>query len=170
MESDTSAQQTELQRTLTSTKQSSLKKYQSLALGEGGLWALFRYELILTLFNTNVWTNCVMQSESNLKLGKNILLESYCYLVAGGNHGIERTDIPIIEQPPVSKGGIAIEDNVWLGARVTVADGIRVGRDSVAGAATVIIRDVPEFVIVGGVSTKVVKERRAEASSDQPNP
>jgi acetyltransferase-like isoleucine patch superfamily enzyme len=117
--------------------------------------------------NTNIGMNCLMQSESSLRVGKNVLLASYCYLVAGGNHGIERTDIPIIQQPSVSRGGIVIEDNVWLGARVTVTDGVRVGRDSVAGAGAVIIRDVPEFVIVGGVPAKVLKERKPGAATGQ---
>ncbi len=110
--------------------------------------------------NTNIGMNCLFQSESRLEIGENVVMASYCYLVAGGNHGIERTDIPIIQQPSVSRGGIVIEKNCWLGARVTVIDGVTVGRDSVLAAGAVVIRDVPEFSIAGGVPAKVLKDRR----------
>jgi acetyltransferase-like isoleucine patch superfamily enzyme len=113
--------------------------------------------------NTNIGMNCLFQSESKIDVGPNIVMASYCYLVAGGNHGIDRTDIPIIQQPPVSRGGIVIEENCWLGARVTVIDGVTVGRDTVLGAGAVAIRDVPEFSVAAGVPAKVVKNRKGNS-------
>jgi acetyltransferase-like isoleucine patch superfamily enzyme len=113
--------------------------------------------------NTNIGMNCLFQSESAVDVGPNIVMASYCYLVGGGNHGMDRTDIPIIQQPPVSRGGITIEENCWLGARATVIDGVTVGRDSVLGAGAVAIRDVPEFSVAAGIPAKVIKNRRETA-------
>ncbi|MFC1671736.1 acyltransferase [Planctomycetota bacterium] len=113
--------------------------------------------------NTNIGMNCLFQAESMIALASNIVVASYCYLVAGGNHGIDRIDIPIIQQPPVSRGGIVVQDNCWLGARSTVIDGVTVRRDSVLGAGAVAIRDVPEFCVVAGVPAKIVKRRKEPA-------
>lgn len=110
--------------------------------------------------NTNIGQNCLIHSETSVRLGKNVLMAAFCYIVAGGNHSYDRTDIPIIQQPSYSKGGIVIEDNVWLGANVTVLDGVKIGRDSIIGAGAVVIDDIPEFSIAVGVPAKVIKSRR----------
>lgn len=109
----------------------------------------------------NISANCMLLSETQLSIGRNVLIAGMTYIVAGGNHGIERTDMPIIRQPCISKGGVRIEDNCWLGANVTVLDGVTIGRDSVIGAGAVVAESIPEFAIAVGVPAKVVKLRSA---------
>lgn len=111
--------------------------------------------------NTNISGNCMLISESKLVLGKNILVAGMCYLIAGGNHSFERTDIPVVRQPMVQKGGITIGDNCWLGANVTVLDGVTIGRDSIVGAGSVVTESIPEFAIAVGVPARVVKTRKS---------
>lgn len=110
--------------------------------------------------NANISGNCMLISESRLVLGKNVLIAGMCYLIAGGNHSFERTDIPVVEQPMVHKGGIVIGDNCWLGANVTVLDGVTIGRDSIVGAGSVVTNSIPEFAIAVGVPARVIKTRR----------
>jgi acetyltransferase-like isoleucine patch superfamily enzyme len=109
--------------------------------------------------NSNIGPNCMLISESSLSIGQNVLVAGMTYIIAGGNHSIGRTDIPIIRQPMVHKGGVCIEDNCWLGANVTVLDGVTIGRDSVIGAGAVVTESVPEFSIAVGVPARVVKTR-----------
>ncbi len=52
-----------------------------------------------------------------------------------------------------------IEDNAWLGADVKVLDGVNVGRDAVAGAGSVVVRNIPAFAVATGMPAKVLKER-----------
>ena len=111
--------------------------------------------------NTNISANCALLSESRLSIGRNVLIAGMTYIVAGGNHGIERTDVPIIRQPCTSKGGVRIEDNCWLGASVTILDGVTIGRDSVIGAGAVVTESVPEFAIAVGVPARLVKLRKS---------
>ncbi|MBT3207376.1 MAG: transferase [Bacteroidetes bacterium] len=56
-----------------------------------------------------------------------------------------------------AKSGIIIEDDVWIGARVTILKGVKVGKGSVVAVGSVVTKDVPENSIVGGVPAKVVK-------------
>lgn len=109
----------------------------------------------------NISVNCTLLSETFLNIGENVLIAGHCYLVAGGNHGLERTDIPILDQPLIEKGGIDIKEHCWLGANVTVLDGVTIGRDSVAAAGSVVTKPVAEYHIVGGVPAKVIKDRKA---------
>jgi acetyltransferase-like isoleucine patch superfamily enzyme len=109
--------------------------------------------------NTNIAMNCFIQSGKLVTIGKNVLFAAYCYVIGGGDHETDRTDIPIIAQGQVVRG-ITIEDNCWIGAGVKVQDGTLVGRDSIIGSGAVVTKDIPPFSIAVGVPAKVVKERK----------
>lgn len=109
----------------------------------------------------NLGFNCHVFSSSRVRVGRNVLMAAYTYLV-GGDHLFERTDVPVLLQGRISRG-IEIDDNVWLGAHVVVADGTRIGRDAIIGAGAVVRDDIPEFAIAAGVPARVVRDRR-EAS------
>ncbi len=111
----------------------------------------------------NISVNCTLISETRLHVGENVLIAGHCYLIAGGNHGLDRTDIPILEQPLIEKGGIDIGAHCWLGANVTLLDGVTVGRDSVIAAGAVVTKPVPEYSIAGGVPAKVLRDRKASS-------
>ncbi|RKN35234.1 acyltransferase [Micromonospora musae] len=59
---------------------------------------------------------------------------------------------------PATRAPIVVEDNVWIGAHALVLKGVRVGRDSVVGAATVVRGDVPPGVVVVGDPQQTVKK------------
>ena len=52
---------------------------------------------------------------------------------------------------------ITIGDNVWLGGGVVVCPGVTIGADTVVGAGSVVLRDVPAGVLVAGVPARVVR-------------
>lgn len=53
---------------------------------------------------------------------------------------------------------IIIEDDVWIGANVTVMPGVTIGRHSIVGAGSVVTKDVPPDTVVAGVPAKVIKK------------
>ncbi|MEX0745750.1 MAG: DapH/DapD/GlmU-related protein [Phycisphaeraceae bacterium] len=114
----------------------------------------------------NVSVNCTFVSETELTVGEKVLVAGHGYFIAGGNHGIDRVDIPICEQPCRQKGGLHIERHCWVGAAVTVLDGVRVGRDAIVAAGAVVHRDVPAYAIVGGVPARIIRRRGQPDSGD----
>jgi acetyltransferase-like isoleucine patch superfamily enzyme len=106
----------------------------------------------------NIGFNCEVFSASQVRVGKSVLMAAYTYLV-GGDHLYDRIDIPVLEQGRTARG-IEVDDNVWLGTHVVVADGSRVGRDAIVGAGAVVVGDIPEFAIAAGIPAKVMKDRR----------
>ena len=96
---------------------------------------------------------------SGISVGNNVVMGIYTYLAGGSQYHIERTDIPISEQGSDLKGGVRIEDNVWLGARVAVLDGVTIGRDAIVGSGAVVTKDIPAFAIAVGVPAQVVRSR-----------
>ncbi len=108
--------------------------------------------------HANIGFNCEIFSGSRVRLGKHALVAAYTYLV-GGDHEYDRTDIPVLYQGRVARG-IEVDDNVWLGAHVVVADGARVGRDAIIGAGAVVIGEIPPYHIAAGVPAKILRDRR----------
>ncbi|WBL22048.1 CatB-related O-acetyltransferase [Zunongwangia sp. HRR-M8] len=54
---------------------------------------------------------------------------------------------------------IKIEHDVWLGARVTIMDGVIIGTGAIVATGAVVTKDVPPYAIVGGVPAKIIKFR-----------
>ncbi len=109
--------------------------------------------------HTNIAQNCLIHSEECVRIGSEVIIAAYTYIVGGGNHDYSRLDIPIIRQPNLSRGGIMVEDNVWIGARVTILDGVTVHSGAVVGAGAVVTEDVPENCVMAGIPAKVVARR-----------
>jgi acetyltransferase-like isoleucine patch superfamily enzyme len=57
---------------------------------------------------------------------------------------------------------VHIKDNVWLGDRTTVCKGVTIGENSIIGAGSVVIRDIPANVIAAGNPACVVKHLDTE--------
>jgi len=108
----------------------------------------------------NISAGCSLLSETKIAVGSYSFLAGHCYLVAGGNHSFERTDIPIMFQPSVMKGGIAIGEDCWLGASVIVLDGTSLGKGCVVGAGAVVTKSFPSYSILVGAPAKKIKDRR----------
>lgn len=84
----------------------------------------------------------------------------------GENHNFDRTDIPFKLQGN-RREGIVIGDDVWIGANVTVTDGVKVGSHAVLAAGAVVVKDVPDYALAGGNPARVLRDRRA-AAKDSP--
>ena len=108
--------------------------------------------------HANIGFNCEIFSGSRVRLGKHALVAAYTYLV-GGDHTYRRTDAPVLYQDRIARG-IEVDDNVWLGAHVVVADGVTIGRDAIVGAGAVVRDEIPPFAIAAGVPARVVRDRR----------
>ena len=112
--------------------------------------------------NVSIGPNAVIYAYyRKLKLLDNVLIGPNVTIVTG-DHSIRRIGIPLIdnkEKLPEDDAEITIEEEVWIGANVTILKGVTVGRGSVIAAGCVIIKDVPPYTIYGGVPGKVLKNR-----------
>ncbi len=116
----------------------------------------------------NLGFNCEIFSASTVRVGSDVLMAAYTYLV-GGDHLYDRTDIPVLQQGRTARG-IDVGAGAWLGAHVVVTDGSTVGRDAIIGAGAVVVGAIPEFAIAVGTPAKVIRDRRAEGAAEQPQP
>jgi acetyltransferase-like isoleucine patch superfamily enzyme len=87
-----------------------------------------------------------MAGPGHVKIGKKCLIASQTGIYAN-NH----------REYGLSREGIEIQDNCWLGCGVRVLDGVIIGEGSVIGAGAVVSKDIPPFSIAVGVPAKVIK-------------
>ncbi|MEI6632437.1 MAG: acyltransferase [Chlamydiota bacterium] len=112
-----------------------------------------------------IGSHSILASTSTLEAGENLLLAPCVCVLAGGQHAFDRADVPVVAQGMVSKGGISIGDDVWIGTRATVLDGVRIGGHAVIGACALVNKDIPGYAVAYGIPAKPVRDRR-----EIPNP
>jgi acetyltransferase-like isoleucine patch superfamily enzyme len=101
--------------------------------------------------NANIGFNSEIFSASTVKVGKNILIAAYTYLI-GGDHDF-------LDNEKRNSKGITLEDSVWLGAGVKVLDGTTIGRNSIVGAGSVVNRALPASCVAWGTPAMVIGNR-----------
>jgi acetyltransferase-like isoleucine patch superfamily enzyme len=94
-----------------------------------------------------------------VRIGENVIMGQHVAFHAE-NHIFERVDVPIRSQG-VTKVGITIEDDCWIGANVTFLDGCHVGRGCVIAAGAVVRGMIPPYSVAAGVPAKVKKSRKS---------
>jgi acetyltransferase-like isoleucine patch superfamily enzyme len=100
---------------------------------------------------------CALFGHGGLTIGDYVRIAAHTTVIPA-NHVFSSTAVPICRQG-LTRQGIHIEDDVWVGANVTILDGVRIGRGSVIGAGSVVTRDVPPYSIAVGNPARVIKSR-----------
>jgi len=111
--------------------------------------------------NVGINSQSIVQSTNGnrVSIGDDCVIGQRCLIIGGGNYDIGDRDALIRTCPITSDGGVNVENNVWLGAGVSVLGGVTFGQGSVAGAGAVVSRSIPSFSLCMGVPAKVVRER-----------
>ena len=53
---------------------------------------------------------------------------------------------------------VTIGDNVWIGGRAVINPGVTIGDNVVIASGAVVVKDVPDNVVVGGNPARIIKE------------
>jgi acetyltransferase-like isoleucine patch superfamily enzyme len=108
--------------------------------------------------DTHIQPRCIFSAYiSPIIIGSGVQIAPNCSFYPY-DHGFAPGE-PIAKQPLRSKGGIVIEDDVWLGVSVSVLDGVRIGRGAVIGAGSIVTHDIPAGAIAAGVPARVLRKR-----------
>lgn len=101
--------------------------------------------------------SCITAIDSII-IGNGCLFSEYIYISDHG-HGFDPTmNIPPIKQPLYSKGPVEIGDNCFIGYRVSILPGVKLGKGCVVGSHSVVTGSFPDFTMIAGIPAKAIKK------------
>ena len=154
-----------------------------------GLWGAYRRTALLRAMGADVAEDCPIEfgtllSKITAQIGRGAYVGAYCCLgdvrigektmlgdgvhVPSGSrqHGAERLDIPMADQPGEYQT-IRIGADCWIGSRaVVLAD---VGDHAIVAAGSVVTKPVPPYAIVAGSPAKPIGWRNGTPSQAKEN-
>lgn len=102
---------------------------------------------------TIIGDNVFLDGRDKLTIGDHVDIAS-SVMVYNSEHDINAEDFGAILRP------VEIGNFCFIGPRVIILPGVKIGKGAVVGAGAVVTKDVPEFAIVGGVPAQVIGERK----------
>lgn len=132
--------------------------------------------------NCSIGEHCIISKTEQIEMGDNVSIGPYAVLYAiyrkiifgnnillgphvtivNGDHSIRKVGVTIFENQeklPQDDADVIIEDDVWIGANVTILKGVTIGRGSVIAAGAVVTKDIPSYVVAGGVPAHPLTHR-----------
>ena len=110
--------------------------------------------------NAYIGPYCVLYGHGGLRIGRNTMIGAHTVLIPA-NHGFARVDVPMNVQP-LTREGIVVGEDVWIGSGCRILDGVRIGGGSVIGAGSVVTKDIEPWSVAFGVPAKMVRSRQAK--------
>lgn len=96
---------------------------------------------------------------NNTIIGKDVMMAPNCYMLES-LHDISRTDMPMRWQGNINKHEqVIIEDDVWIGRDVMIIGSKIIKKGSVVGARCLLTKNFPEYSIIGGNPSQLIKSR-----------
>ncbi len=105
--------------------------------------------------NVGISDNCFIQVRGNVKIGNDVIIGPNTSIFSE-NHNYN-DEFTLVRKQGVTRKGVIIEDNVWIGAKVVILDGVKIGSGSIISAGSVVNKDVIKDSIVGGIPAKLIK-------------
>lgn len=143
-----------------------------ISLGDNVSIGAFSRIIISTAFN---------QLGDKITIGNNVGIGEFAYLGGGGGLAIGNECIvgqyfschpenhnymdltESIRHQGVSRKGIIVGNNCWIGAKVTILDGVEIGDGCIIAAGAVVTKSFPKNSIIGGVPARLLKNRNHES-------
>ncbi|MDE6267173.1 MAG: sugar O-acetyltransferase [Muribaculaceae bacterium] len=97
-------------------------------------------------------SGCKFQDQGGIFIGDDVLIGHNC-VIATLNHVMDPD-----RRADMTAAPVRIEGKVWIGANVTILQGVTIGEGSIVAAGAVVNNDVPPLTIVGGVPARTIKK------------
>ena len=95
----------------------------------------------------------------SVSIGDNVMMGPDC-LILTRNHNFQDISKPMASQGYQADKPVSIGNDVWIGQRVIILPGVRVGNGAVIGAGSVVTKDVRDYMIVAGNPAKEIRSRQ----------
>ena len=96
--------------------------------------------------------NCMIDSRAYVEIGNNVSISPDVHIISG-SHEVNSVSFDYVG------ASIIIQDNVFIGSRATILQGVTIGEGAVISAGAIVVKNVLPYDIVGGIPAKKIGER-----------
>lgn len=97
---------------------------------------------------------------SDTIIGRYVMMGPNCFIL-DVNHEITDIDTPMMFQGMTARKTTIIEDDVWIGRCVSITPGRHISKGCVIAMNCVLTKDFPEYSIIGGNPSRLLKNRKS---------
>lgn len=132
--------------------------------GEGGTFTNFIYpnvnlDMVSVGVGTYIQENVVLQAK--VKIGNNTAVNANSIV----SHETQLGNSVFLAPGCHLAGCVTVEDGVFIGVGATIMPRLKIGKWSVVGAGSVVIRDVPPYSVVAGNPARIIKKMELKFES-----
>lgn len=98
--------------------------------------------------------NCVLLDVAKIIIGSNVMFGPNVQVYTAGHP----LDASLRRQGQEFGKTIKIGNDVWVGGNAVLCPGITIGDESIIAAGSIVTKDVPARVVVGGNPAKIIKQ------------
>lgn len=114
-----------------------------------------------------VGENTRIYSAINIKIGNRVQIAHNCNIFDNNIHSItpyerhleyiQNTTKGVYKLFNLNEKEVIINDDAWIGANAIILKGVTIGKAAVVGAGSVVLKNVPDYTIVGGNPAQQIK-------------
>jgi acetyltransferase-like isoleucine patch superfamily enzyme len=110
---------------------------------------------------TGIGDHCFFWGQGGIEIGSDVIFGPHVQIFSE-NHRFDDPTIPISRQGE-DRRPVVIGDDCWIGGRVTILAGVRIGGGCVIGAGSLVTKDIPPNSVAVGSPARVVRQRTQNA-------
>jgi acetyltransferase-like isoleucine patch superfamily enzyme len=149
--------------------------------GLGKQKLLFGNNVSIGAFSRIIISTSLNNIGNHITIGNNVGIGEFAYLGGAGgltigddcivgqylschpeNHVFDNGSV-LIRQQGITRKGISIGKNCWIGSKVTILDGVQIGDGCVIAAGAVVTKSFPPNSVIGGVPAKILAQRNKQS-------
>jgi acetyltransferase-like isoleucine patch superfamily enzyme len=94
----------------------------------------------------------VLYGHGGVVIGSDTRIAAHVVIIPANHRYADR--LQLIREQGLTCNGINIDENVWVGTKATILDGVNIGKGAVIGASALVTKDVPEYTVAKGVPAR----------------
>lgn len=104
-------------------------------------------------------SGCVFYTGNGISIGENVLIAANCTFAPTSHEYKDRAKLIREQGFLTSRGGIIIEDDVWIGANSVLLDGTILRKGCVVGAGSIVNSEIAPYTVNVGTPLKLIRSR-----------
>lgn len=98
--------------------------------------------------------SCIEGSRAIVTVGRHVMMGKFCIIILQNHKYISD------KYDGFEAGDIVIDDYAWIGHKVTILPGVRIGKHAIVGAGAVVTKSVPDYAVAVGNPAVIKKYRK----------